>query len=229
MTAVEIILALSTWQFTAMILGGLTLMIFRKPIAAKISELLHVKSTHGEIGFGKAGEQTREQPKPIEENKTALPPPNTMQPVEPPESAVYAPVEAEAFRRLQEHVGPDKDLQLRWSVRMFATAAVERNHESSYRLIFGSQIAALHALNQRGPIDIAEGIKVFNEAVASDPEFYANSNFTFEQWAGFLIGAGYVETSSVNLVTGTKAGLTPLGRDFIFWLHGRGVPLNKRG
>ena len=226
MDVARIIEALSTWPGVVAILGASFLFALRKPLSRKLEQLLSISGQGFDAKFGHAEAQLPTQSGPP---KDALPPPNTFSPQPPDPNPIYAPLEAETKRRLEQNFGTDLTLQREWAVRMFASVAVEKGHEMAYRLIFGSQIEALQALNQRGAIDLAEGIKSFNDAVAADSDFYRNQNFTFEMWCRFLIDFRYVETSSANLVPGTTATITPLGRDFLVWMAARGVPTAKRG
>ncbi len=223
----EIIKALAVWPITVPFGLVICAVIFRGPLAAKIQQLLHLKGKDFEAGFGQAEEQTLK--KSSEPPKDALPPPSSAAASPPEQNAVYSAIEADARKRLDQALGHDVALQRDWAIRMFATSQVEKGHEIAYRMIFGSQIRALQTLNERGAVDIAEGIQGFNEAVAADPAFYADTNYTFEMWANFLIRAGYVETTSANIVPGTKAVITPMGRDFLVWMAARGVPSAKRG
>lgn len=76
----------------------------------------------------------------------ALAPPPQLGP--PPLNPVTEQIEATA-RQLLESNFKDKELQLAWAIRAFATADLEKAHEANYRLMLGSQIAALKSLNQQ--------------------------------------------------------------------------------
>ncbi|CAN7314044.1 hypothetical protein LJR009_001574 [Bosea sp. LjRoot9] len=224
---IEIIHVLSSWPFAALCLGVVIIIAFKSTIQTKLSQILHVNGPWVNVGFDKADAQSAGQNE--QENRPQLPEPKILRSTRPPDNTIYTPLEQNLLRSLEQDYNSDIALQRDWAIRMWAAAAVERSHEAAYRLIFGSQIAALNALNQRGPIDVSEGIRLFNDAVAADPSFYDGSNFSFETWAGFLRNAGLIETSSTNLAPGTKAAITPTGRDFLVWMAARAVNPEKRG
>jgi len=58
--------------------------------------------------------------------------------------------------------------------------------ERTHRPIFGSQIAALHLMNQQGPQPESSIKPIFDAARSKEPQFYGS--YTFDKWIGFLIG-----------------------------------------
>jgi hypothetical protein len=106
----------------------------------------------------------------------------------------------------------------------FAAAAVIIGFfERTYLLIFGSQIAALQALNSAAgeggfPVDI---LKTWYElGVLKGPELYAN--YSFDQWLGFLESAQLVARLPDNKVT-----ISINGRGFLKYLIHQGYALEK--
>ena len=71
-------------------------------------------------------------------------------------------------------------------VRHLATTQLMLRFERTHRPIFGSQIAALHLMNQQGPQPESAIKPIFEAAYSKEPQFYGS--YAFENWIGFLIG-----------------------------------------
>ncbi len=71
-------------------------------------------------------------------------------------------------------------------VRHLATTQLMLRFERTHRPIFGSQIAALHLMNQQGSQPESAIKPIFEAAQSKEPQFYGS--YTFEKWIGFLIG-----------------------------------------
>lgn len=143
-------------------------------------------------------------------------------PAIPPPSPVYAPMEAELRRRIEEAVPGGIDGQMAWALRVAVAAQVERDHEQTYRLIFGSQIAALKELNTRGPLSIRQAREIYMlTAVKNHPDIFKLD--AFEAWGEYLLSRSLVIVEQQPVNDDTKAILTHLGRDFLHFLVGRGL------
>lgn len=70
-------------------------------------------------------------------------------------------------------------------VRHLATTQLMLRCERTHRLIFGSQIAALHMLNQQGPQPESAIKPFFETARNNEPQFYGS--YTFDKWIDFLV------------------------------------------
>ncbi len=93
-------------------------------------------------------------------------------------------------------------------VRIAADGTGARYLELAYRSIFGSQIAALDALQSLGGTgDIQLLQEQYQKAVTENPNFY--QSFSFDQWLTYLTAWGLVE------VNGSEVRLTPAGSAFI--------------
>lgn len=112
---------------------------------------------------------------------------------------------------------PENDTQtFEMLVRQLATAVMIATFERLYRLIYGSQIDTLNALNTSGPQSpkIIEVI-FFDTAKSSDTTFY--EDVTFERWLSFLLNQALIVRSD-ELLT-----LTLHGRDFLVWMVNSGL------
>ncbi|KQO89380.1 hypothetical protein ASF36_23375 [Methylobacterium sp. Leaf90] len=156
------------------------------------------------------------------------PGPSTV-PVEmPPPHPVFAPLEADLRRRVEQSVPGGLEVQMAWALRLTVMAQVERDHEQTYRLIFGSQIAALKELNVRGPLTIDQSREVFAvTAMKNYPDTFKAE--TFGDWAEFLVNRNLVVVAPQPFTNETRAILTPLGKDFLMFVTSRGLTEYKWG
>lgn len=107
-------------------------------------------------------------------------------------------------------------------VRIAADTAGARYLELAYRSIFGSQIAALDALQSLGGVGSVQMLQdQYKNAVLENPGFY--QSFSFEQWLGYLTAWGLVE------VNNSEVHLTSAGRAFIPHIANLGYPLRPPG
>ena len=94
-------------------------------------------------------------------------------------------------------------------VRHLATTQLMVRCERTHRAIFGSQIVALHLMNNGGPQPDRALMSLFENARAQEPRFYGS--YTFENWIGFLIGeAAVLKTDNSELSAITVYGRTYL-------------------
>ena len=161
-------------------------------------------------------EAQKHVPPPEADNLPAVvPSPGARLPVEaPPPSLVYSPLEADLRQRIEAAVPGGLDVQMAWTLRVAVAAQVERDHEQTYRLIFGSQIAALKELNTRGPLTIRQSREVFMlTAVRNHPDLFNED--TFAAWGDFLLTRNLVVVEHQPVTEDTKVALTHLGKDFL--------------
>ncbi len=104
-------------------------------------------------------------------------------------------------------------------IRQYSVQYTISSFEKAYRLIFGSQIAAVEFANVNGPV--AENIlRIFYDSVIErEPEFYAT--FSFEQWLSFLLNHGLIFRNDAAFA------ISIIGKDFLKWLVDEGLPKNK--
>jgi hypothetical protein len=104
-------------------------------------------------------------------------------------------------------------------IRALAEARVHGSHEWVYNRIFGSQIAALRALNSRGIVTVSDANQFFDGYLEKYPIHHGN----FEPWLSFLLNSGLVErVGALGLRT------TALGRDFLVYLTEMGLTDEKQ-
>lgn len=75
-------------------------------------------------------------------------------------------------------------------VRHLAATQLMLRCERTHRLIFGSQLVALHMMNNAGPQPDEALAPIYESARAKEPQFYGS--YTFEAWMQFLIKEGTV-------------------------------------
>ena len=92
--------------------------------------------------------------------------------------------------------------------------------ENTFSLIWGSQIAALESLEQKGPIKRIDAISRFESEVK--PIFDAhNLPIDFDTWSSFLLKRVLANLDKDEFV------VTGRGKDFLSYVRGQGFALNK--
>lgn len=221
-------------QLALVIVAGLLAFagLFRPEVRKKLGDLRALTFPGGsaDLTGNEAAAQIEAQRHAPEAEKLPVPAPErgAALPDLPPPNVVYGPIEAELRRRIETIAPGTLDAQMAWAVRVAVAAQVERDHESTYRLIFGSQIAGLKELNVRGPLTIAQAKEVYNlTAVKSYPDTFKPE--TFEAWGDYLLTRGLVAVEKQPVDDDTRVGLTPLGKDFLMFMTGRGLSEHKWG
>lgn len=216
--------AASSWPIAV----AAVLLVFRKPLTGLLSRMRKLNSFGSEAEFipleaaasQKAGGAT---------DSTALAVPTTGQGILelPPPDLVLDVIDRVTRDILDKHVPGDAERKLAWAIRMRSISEATRIHETNYRLIFGSQIAALKGLNVLGQAQAQEFEPFFRNA-ASNPDWeQMHRGRTFDDWGQFLIDAGYVE-----LVPDTdplQVRITAFGRQFLTWMTNAQVSEFKPG
>lgn len=135
-----------------------------------------------------------------------------------PPSAAVASIEA-SIRNDLAVIDPDKQQDL--LIRHLAVARLGRSFEQTYRIIFGSQIAALKALEatSSGTTSRKEAEDYFEGVKARFPDFYEKS--TFDEWVRYPIVVGLIEEIADQIK------LTAMGRDFIRYIDDTKLPADK--
>lgn len=108
-------------------------------------------------------------------------------------------------------------------LRNFAALAITWSFDRIYYLIYGSQIAALHYLNdnRNSPLTTEHIHPFFDDAVNKFPNVY--SSYGFEGWLGFLVTSNLVQRN------GNDVGITIQGKEFLKYLVEQGHPINRFG
>jgi hypothetical protein len=86
--------------------------------------------------------------------------------------------------------------------------------------IFGSQIEGLTKLNLAGGrVTLTDAQNFFDETKQCYPKFSSNSSFA--EWFSYVSGSGLAVIDS-DLVQ-----ITPLGQEFLLYVHAGGLPPRK--
>jgi hypothetical protein len=223
----------AVWGAVALVLGLTALVLFRNQIGAAIDRWRGAtfgKDRSVDLSGSSPQAQVEAQKEPHKESPDLLPAPQPQPgglPALPPPNALYEPIEEDLRRRVETAFPGSQDTQIAWALRVAAQATVERNHEQTYRVIFGSQILVLKEINVRSFITAAQAQEIYGMAAAAFPDLYAT--FPFKNWGGFLIDQGLVVIPDDPVTDESRVHLTPAGKDFLFFLTGRGLPENKGG
>jgi hypothetical protein len=111
------------------------------------------------------------------------------------------------------------DILIRNLAFVQAVAAAER----TYRLIFGSQLLLLRALNVGAPKTDLELRPFYETAKKKNPKFYGS--YSYEEWRNFLLDQGLMVHDKDRDVYGISVN----GRSFLGWITGQGLNEGKAG
>jgi hypothetical protein len=145
----------------------------------------------------------------------------------PPPHPLYDPIEQDLRRRIEQLAPGATDTQVAWALRVVAVATVERGHESTYRSIFGSQIAILKEINTQGSITIYQARQIYNTAAKAFPEIY--QHYEFEPWGAFVIDNGLAALTEKEVKDTTPVVFTHAGKNFLIWITTQGLIEDKIG
>jgi len=194
------------------------LIIFRKPIADLISRRPFKIGKEG-VEFGAIDAQTSQGKIQQAPDKFVKPAEHPNKLIKPFLEQMEALVKSNLDMAASENTKIDREAFL---VRIAADSAGARYLELAYRSIFGSQIAALDALQSLGGTGSIQLLQEqYNDAVLENPDFY--QSFSFDQWFGYLAAWGLVE------VSGSDVRLTSAGSAFIPHIASLGYPLRLPG
>jgi hypothetical protein len=136
------------------------------------------------------------------------------------EIAGLTPEQQVVLEKVRHEVGGDKEKAI---LLLAAWLVAERSfwkHEIAYRLIFGSQIAALEFLNVAHEVPAQMLFQFYNQHVRS-AEAAELPTRTFDQWLGFMLGA------ELATMAGNVVSIKQLGRDLLTYLTRHGIPKRK--
>ena len=126
--------------------------------------------------------------------------------------AYYSPITAEVEKNIkssaQQNYPNDKES---FYARFIGVGLVAYMHDVTWFIIYGSQLAAMAELNSRGLIPIADLKKYYDKAVVEYPKTY--SNYSFDQWLGFMRDRLIIATYPTQMVE-----LSFGGKDFLKYL-----------
>ena len=214
-------LAAASWPIAI----GIIAWIFKAPVEAMIGRVRHVSGFGGIAEFAPREASAQQQSVGASAAKSlpTLADTNNL----PPSDPIFDVLDAQLAANLAQHIGGDERVKLAWAIRQRSVSEANRLHETNYRLIFGSQVTALKALNVIGQGSISD-FEAFYDSVAKDPAWEAiHRGRTFEKWGEFLINTGY--TAIVDGSDPPSVHITPFGRQFLQWLVLSAVPEIKPG
>lgn len=185
------------------------LWIFRKEIRALIPRIRSIKGVGVEAELlGEAQQQDTSSTA-----ATALPGFGTEYP---PPHPVFTDLDQFLRNVLESEIGGDAEKKLAWAIRVRSASEAARIHEANLRVIFGSQLRALRALNIVGQAPAADFEPYYEEAKKDPANAAAYENRTFEDWGRFMLQTGYV--AEVEATDPPEVRITPLGQHFLMWI-----------
>ena len=199
------------WPGVVLLFGVFVILIFRKPLTRFLDRAQRI---------GREGIQAAP---PDQENLTAGKLSPTDEALKIFDNALLLLKENSIRQELTELKIGDPAERERFLIRTVAAVAIAIDFDRAYAWIWGSQIAALQALNTVG----ANGFAVellrpwYEQAKAQEPARY--QGYSFEQWLGFLGGQSLVK------VAGTSVSISLEGREFLQYLIRQGYTLYKPG
>ncbi|MEE3626793.1 hypothetical protein UCD39_22915 [Nitrospirillum sp. BR 11752] len=104
-------------------------------------------------------------------------------------------------------ISSNTDEKIDYLVTHLAILRVISEFSNIFSVIFSSQISAMREMRVRGFLDKSSVMEFFNAAKAKYPEVY--SNYSFDNWASFLINKGLVHSANDIF------SITDLGREFL--------------
>ncbi len=203
-------LAASSWP----IAFGISVLLFRKPIINLLSRVRRFNGFGGEAEFN-ALENPAQLAAHADGGRLALPGGNNI-PYFPPPDPVYTEFDQATRDVLDAEAAGEAERQLAWAIRMRSISEANRIHERNYRMIFGSQIAALRALNTATEAKVDEFRPFFSAALQNPDWKDIHDGRTFEQWGQFILDTGYARI--IEDSEPAKVQITPFGKQFLLWM-----------
>ena len=93
----------------------------------------------------------------------------------PPPHEAYGPIEEHVRNALPTDRAAE--VERAWLIRSLVTLSVLRTHDMVYRVIFGSQLNLMLQANTASPPNTDRAREIYDAAVASFPEIYADFSF----------------------------------------------------
>ncbi len=184
--------------------------VFRKEIVALLPNITAEVKTPG-VNLRLAAQQTTKQGgedvPAIESRTTPLP----------RENLPSIPQVADIVKQQVSHIEVEERENA--LIQAVAFERLEKHFALTYVRIFGSQIAFLQSLNERGgSISISDAQSAFNDFQRLHPEF---SEWTLDTYVKFLNQSLLIE------VRDNSYHITNFGRDFLHFIVKHGLPLQK--
>ncbi len=197
------------WPGVVLVLGVVFMLLFRGPLTRFLDRAEKIGKGGIQAASGVQTSGIEVKPSPADELLKAF------------DNALL--VEREKFIRAELerlHIVPGSDRE-RLLIRLLAGLALVQGFERTYTLIWGSQIAALQALNSAGTVAVQLLQPWYEQAAAREPELY--DGYTFDQWLDFLQGNLLIVRSGENVSISLE------GREFLKYLLHQGYSLYKHG
>lgn len=217
-----------SWPVIALALGA----IFRRPISGFLDRVNSIKGAGVELSASQASAQSdpkaMAKPESLKGEIGSTNPETAIVPTTPPDTNTPPLPNLELVKKfgtgiplVDEEVATIKKqltaLKLALDsaetgeilVRHLAVTQMMLRCERTHRLIFGSQIVALHLMNNSGAQPEASLRAIFENARAQEPKFYGS--YTFEDWLGFLTNELTVTKTGEKLYAITVYGQSYLG------------------
>lgn len=198
------------------------ILVFRKPLAALLGrESVQVGlSKEGLTLAASAAVKIQAGSEPVAKG---LSDPETEKRLEAVRNINVVPIaleQAGLIRTDLEKLGVNQEEQVEILVKHLAVTQLWLRAEITYRIIFGSQIALLKALNTLNSGTRAQLSQFYENAKAQFPQLYAN--YSFEQYLHYLLSQSLITAQDPD-----RFAITVAGKEFLKWMTEMGLAENK--
>lgn len=210
------------WPAVALVVGLVVVATLRRPLATLLLKLRRVGYGDKSADFSESADiSTAQQAQTSSQPKPTLPSANNVAAPPPPDLATQ-PIETEIRDTLRQMVTAD-DIKISWLVRALARTRIEKNHETNYRLIVGSQLSLLLQANTPAHLTYTAAHAIYDAASIQYPDMYPK--FDFDNWISWPKNAGLIEIEGTS--PDSKIQITAYGRDFLQYLVAYGLTSPK--
>lgn len=210
------------WPAVALIVGLVIIATLRHPLATLLMKLRRLGYGDKSVDFSELTDiSTAQQAQTSSQPKPTLPSTNNVAAPPPPDLATQ-PIETEIKDTLRQMIMAD-DIKIAWLVRALARTRIEKNHETNYRLIVGSQLTMLLQANTPAHLTYTAARAIYDAASVQYPDMYPK--FDFDNWVSWPKNAGLIEV--VGASPDAKIQITAYGRDFLQYLVAYGLTSPK--
>lgn len=204
------VLAVLVWPGVVLLIVITGFIMFKKPF----ERLLDRATKIGKAGIEASTPQELEEPKPHVTAEQLLKPHF--------DNALLLSAEEWVREVVDKDFPSDMKEREKVFIRVLASTLVGNRFESTYKVIFGSQLNALEFINSLSQGAAAETLQIFyKQAAAQQPGFYAT--YSFDDWLGFIESQGLVVRKEQTI------SITLEGREFLKHVMQRGYTLYKAG
>jgi hypothetical protein len=211
---VEKLIEYGMWPLAVVVIALVTLTMFRQPISALIGRARKIGAAGTAIDFSDASLNERQQ---MQAQTTNVPAKQIENHSLGPASASIADIEAAIIERMSS-LNEGDDSKTKRMVRALSVTILQKEFETIYRTIFGSQLELLLRANAGGIGDPAAR-ELFENAKNVFPNVHQTA--TFEMWLSFPLNTRLIERRQDLLVA------TPRGKEFMQYLVEAGLTTPK--